>query len=173
MNQIFKIITNLVFGLLLIIAAMLLVAYLPLPNNFKLLVVETGSMEPTIQTGSVVVVSRANDYQPGDIITFRDSTRSKTSVTHRIVELENGQFVTKGDANDSADFNKVTSANIVGKVRLWIPYIGYVLAAVRTRIGVILVIGIPTLVIIGDQISKIFAEAKKIKAKKEADKADV
>lgn len=166
MNRAFKIITNVIFALLIVIGAMLLLSYLPMPNNFRTLVVETGSMEPTIKTGSVVVVSKASSYQTGDIITFQDSARSKTSITHRIKEVKDGQFVTQGDANQSADFNKVSSANIIGKVRFWIPYLGYVLAFVRTRLGIVLVIAIPAAVIIVDQIWKIRNEIKSLKAKK-------
>lgn len=64
-------------------------------------VVLSGSMEPEIPTGSVVVVDgRKKEWNPGDVITYR---RGNMVVTHRIVEKSEEGYYTKGDANAEED----------------------------------------------------------------------
>ena len=64
-------------------------------------VVLSGSMEPEIPTGSVVVVDgRKKEWNPGDVITYR---RGNMVVTHRIVEKSEEGYCTKGDANAEED----------------------------------------------------------------------
>ncbi|WP_235481322.1 signal peptidase I [Agromyces sp. Leaf222] len=72
------------------------------------LIVVSGSMQPGIRTGDLVVgVPRAiEEVTPGDVITLT-STQTRKLVTHRVVAIEpsaGGFAVTmKGDANDAAD----------------------------------------------------------------------
>lgn len=84
-------------------------------------IVLSGSMEPTITSGSLVYVVQTGDYQPGDVITY---THDSVTVTHRIVEEKNGGYVTKGDANDQRDADLVERNKVHGKALLWVPYYG-------------------------------------------------
>ena len=64
----------------------------------------------------------------GDVIQFRQS--KDVSVLHRVIEIDGEDrveyFVTKGDANSSPDADPVIPENIVGKVVLTIPKVGWV-----------------------------------------------
>lgn len=84
--------------------------------------VQTGSMEPEIPTGSLLLIHKQTDYQVGDVITYLFDPESLT-VTHRIVFLEGDTVTTKGDANNKTD-QPFTSDKIIGKVVLSVPYFG-------------------------------------------------
>ena len=163
---------NSIFLLLLLgVAGLFLAPMLPIQNPVEIRIVESGSMEPAIMTGSLVIISPASSYAPGDVITFK-SPSTRVPTTHRIANIEesNGNlvFTTKGDANEEAD-NTVTSyESIIGKVFVAIPYAGYVLDFARQPIGFALLIGLPAVLIIFGEIEKICVELrKKSKAKKE------
>ncbi len=115
--------------------------------------VVTGSMRPKLPIGSVVFTIPAKNYEVGNIITFR---RGNISVTHRIVDIKNGRYVTKGDANNAADPQMVVKENIVGRDFLIIPYLGKFTNFLKTIPGFILFLGIPILL-------HVFLEAKIIK----------
>ncbi len=124
-----KIISNIFYGLFIIlllgVAGLFLLPTLPLQQNISMKIVESGSMEPAIKTGSLVVVAPASSYFVGDIITF-ESTSADVPTTHRITEVkeENGLqvFVTKGDANEEADTNVAKETAVIGKVLVSVPY---------------------------------------------------
>ena len=166
--KISKIISNLITVILAFAALLVIISLFPVTGNYKILVVQSGSMEPAIKTGSVVIVKPADNYQINDIITFVDKDGGK-STTHRIVktETENGEtyFVTKGDANNAEDNNKITEDKIIGKVLFSIPYAGYAAAAAKEPLGFTLLIIVPAGLIIFEEIGKIRKELRKRKEK--------
>lgn len=91
--------------------------------------VATGSMEPTIGVGDVVVVVRTDPdrLQTGDIVRYR---KDNYSVIHRIVAREEGEsgqadaFITQGDNNNGPDADPVSPEQIMGKVILIVPNAG-------------------------------------------------
>lgn len=84
--------------------------------NFKLFIVASGSMEPTLKVNELIFVKSQKEYRIGDIITFYDETLGATT-THRIVDIDtNGEITTKGDYNNTEDDNKITNEKIIGKV---------------------------------------------------------
>lgn len=95
----------------------------------KLLIVLSASMGSALPVGSLAVSVPQEEYRVGDIVTFKipDSTEL---LTHRIVKVDstNGikTFKTQGDANDVVDDWETASEDIVGKVVLRIPYLGYI-----------------------------------------------
>ncbi len=105
--------------------------------------VYTGSMEPAIPVGSVVMIKIVNpdDLKIGDVICFKVS--GPESVTHRILSIANGTFITKGDANNGPDIWAVEKQNVIGKVEMTIPLVGYLGYFVRTPIGFAIMIIIP------------------------------
>ena len=94
--------------------------------GFSLLQVQTGSMVPEYEIGTVVVTKKvdARELAVGDVISFYslDKDISGKVNTHRIVEIEHGgddnapYFTTKGDHNNKVDKTKVWPSQIVGKV---------------------------------------------------------
>lgn len=147
------------------IALLLIVSVFPIPGNYKALVVLSGSMEPMIKVGSVVIVKPSEDYKVGDIITF--SKGSKTPTTHRIADIEQEEskvlYTVKGDANEDPDLEKVLKENVIGKVFFSIPYLGYPLNFAKQPIGFLLLVWTPAIIIVLEEINNIRAEIKKRK----------
>ena len=125
--------------------------------------VYTGSMEPAIPVGSIVIIKPVNPetLKIGDIICFKLS--EPTSITHRIINITDEGFITKGDANEDPDQWIVKKENVIGKAILTVPFIGYLGYFVRTPIGFILLILLPASLIIIMEIRNIMKEAKKTK----------
>lgn len=165
-----KIISNLFTVFVFAVVLLIVVSILPIPGNYKLLIVQSGSMEPAIKTGSVVIVKPVKDYKANDVITFADGRKDGTT-THRIVDVEvvsgQTQYITKGDANNAEDSSKVSENKIVGKVLTSIPYAGYILAMAKKPIGFVLLVVVPCAMIILEEVGKIWKELKKKKASKE------
>ena len=79
---------------------------------FFLFEVQTGSMHGTIEAGDWIIIKGTKDVKVGDIVTYRSSN---DYITHRIIESYRGTYITKGDANNSAD-EPIDQSQIVGKV---------------------------------------------------------
>ena len=121
-------------GLLLTAGLVLVVVLAGLLAGLRPFVVRSGSMAPAIATGDVVVTRPVHPDQvgPGDIVTFRDPSRSDSLVTHRVVEVDRVgdqySFVTKGDANTGAEEWSVAAGGTVGARVVVIPKAGYLMA---------------------------------------------
>ncbi len=154
-------------GAIALIAVLLIVSVLPITGNYKILTVLSGSMEPGIKVGSVVVVKPSKDYKIRDIITFGEVSKTKTPTTHRIYEMkvEGGQpiYITKGDANNAPDQKEITAREIIGKVLFDVPYAGYAVDTAKKPFGFMLIIVVPAALIIFDEIKKIIGHIKKLK----------
>jgi signal peptidase len=125
--------------------------------TYKSFVVQSGSMEPAIMTGDIVVVSHQEKYFVNDVVTFYDADHK--IITHRLVEINN-EYLTKGDANRSFDEAKVSSSQIIGKVILVVPRLGYLMAFIKTTKGLIILVLIPAAIYIIDELLKIMKNAK-------------
>lgn len=167
------------FGALIFVALVVIVSAFPIKGNIQLKVVESGSMEPAIKTGSVALIKPAAFYKIGDIITFEGNFKNakgqKVPTTHRIVEMKvnrgNPIYITKGDANEEQDTKEIAQKQVIGKVYLAIPYLGYAIATARTTYGFLALIIIPAAIIMWDQFGKILSEIKKMKEGKKMGKA--
>lgn len=143
-----------------LVAVMLALSFWTNSNGIiktKPYIVQSGSMEPTIMTGDIIIVSPQAKYYRNQVITFKDS--GERVVTHRIVgdgRNEDGPFVTKGDANQTTDEEEVTPVQIIGKVIFTLPKLGYVVAYSRTPAGLVLLVIVPMTIIAYDEIKKIF-----------------
>lgn len=105
--------------------------------GLEMFVVTSGSMEPGIDPGDVVMVD-VGEKRPevGDVITFKPQDSSSVFITHRIVSVRGGdkspaEFVTKGDANPSIDLEPVLTNQVVGAVVAVIPVMGRVTLGLR------------------------------------------
>lgn len=100
-------------------------------TGLRPLVVKSGSMEPTIPTGGMVLVRTipAADIQVGDVVAVErpDRTRVTHRVTGIVLEGATAQLTLKGDANDDPDPLPVTVA-AAGKLVASVPSIGRVSA---------------------------------------------
>lgn len=157
--------------LLVIVGTTLTISLLPIKGNIKLLTVLSGSMEPTIKTGSIILIKPVNNYKVGDIITFGEMTNITVPKTHRIASTEiiNGTqyYATKGDANKSEDASKIKAEDIKGKVLFWVPYLGYAVSSIQTKRGFLLLIIIPCVLIMFSEVKKILDNFKEDNKKEE------
>ena len=125
-------------------------------------VVISGSMEPAIQTGSVVIVRPIvpDTIRKGDIIMF-SSLDMKSLTTHRVVNAENEptlRFITKGDANKNSDITPIVPGQIVGIVAVTIPYLGILTQFIKTPLGFTLFFLIPAMILIGREVLDLWRE---------------
>ena len=95
--------------------------------KYYAIAIASGSMEPNINVGDVVIIDQKNrEYDIGDIIAYK---KDKIIIVHRIVrkiKVSNSfVYYTKGDANKSIDNYPIDEKIVLGKVNLKIPYIGY------------------------------------------------
>ena len=138
--------------------------------GYEVKIVQSGSMEPAIMTGGIVVISPSSLYSVGDVVTYGRDTKNSIPVTHRIVEKmgegRSATYITKGDANEDNDPKAVTSRELIGKVAFTIPYIGYVIQFARTPLGFATLIGIPALVIVLDELANVVWEVRVYLARK-------
>lgn len=145
---------------------------------FNAYVVLSGSMLPTIQIKDIVVTKKIpeSELEIGDIITFisPDPRWGGISITHRIIDIyfdeEKGihTYKTKGDYNNVADAAAVPNENILGKVILKIPKLGYIQDIVASKGGLIICVLIPSLAILSYDIMKALKKlGKKAKIIKE------
>lgn len=144
------------FGSLLFVGLLVVVSGLNIPGGYKLYTVQSGSMEPTIHTGSIVTVQPQAEYQKGDIVTIRESAYSNVTLTHRIVDVKTKEgsifYVTRGDANKTNDGEERPKANVIGKEIATVPYIGYILAYAKTKNGLLFLIIIPCLMLLVNEL---------------------
>lgn len=92
------------------------------------MVVTTGSMQPAINPGDIVLSAPPEDgvrLDAGTVITFEDPVRPGELITHRIDTVNpDGSYTTRGDANSSADSYEVTTEELTGVGRLLVPAVG-------------------------------------------------
>ena len=138
------------------------ISVLNLPGGYKLFTVQSGSMQPAFKIGSLVVVKPAGEYVIGDVITFKNAP---PTTTHRIQNISEGIYTTKGDANDAPDSEPARREQILGKVVLAVPYAGFPVAFAKSKEGFMLLIVIPATIIIYGEILNIKNEIKKLKKK--------
>lgn len=142
----------------------------PLVGN-RALIVRSGSMEPAISVGDVVIVREPRGvrggiaYSVGDAIAYNVPGKEGMVVTHRITKVNetvNGtKYVTKGDANQEEDSWVVTEKDILGKEWLVVPWVGTLLAFAKSRVGFLSLVVVPAVVVILSELRVIWGEFRK------------
>ena len=136
--KIIKKIINVLTTLIIVVGGIFLVLYL---FGIVPYVILSGSMEPTIKTGSLCLIDKKVDVQDikkKDVIAFK--LDDGTLVTHRVDKINKDGIITKGDNNKRVDDGVVTANNYVGKNIFWIPKVGYVVMAFQSTRGKIVLI---------------------------------
>ena len=108
---------------------------LPTIFGFGQVIVISGSMEPTISAGDLLIIREQSQYQVDDIVTYE---WGNSLCTHRIVSIEGDQMITKGDANNTTD-EPTALALINGKVVFTIPGFGNFILFLKTPFGLLLI----------------------------------
>ena len=138
MEKIFNLYRNILFVIAIIMIGILI---LPMIVGIRPFVVLSGSMEPVIHTGSLCYINQkveSADIVTGDVIAFNVDDET---VVHRVIGFDdNGNFITKGDANDVQDIAPVPIDNFAGKQVFTIPYMGYVSQWLQSKVGIVFVV---------------------------------
>lgn len=141
-------------------AGLLLAIALPLAVGARPLTVLSGSMEPTLATGDVVVVERIRpqDVHVGDVVTYRDPDGSL--VTHRVRGVrprgERVELITRGDANNASERWTLASDGELSRALYRVPLAGRVLVRTSSPEGRLALIVLPLLLLGAWQIKRIW-----------------
>ena len=148
--------------LLLGTAALLLATRFALPGGWRVYSVLTGSMEPAVPAGSLIINKaplQAEDIQKDTIITFAEPGLENQFITHRVHEVKAQEgsrtFITKGDANAEPDSWTLPYGRIQGVYKFHAPYAGRVLEFMKSPFGLVIFIIVPVVVIMVDEIRSI------------------
>lgn len=127
-------------------------------RGYRFFYVITGSMEPTIEAGSLIIIKKVDPetLEEGDIIAYisRDPAIYGMVNTHRVVKIyedeERGgrEFTTKGDANNEVDILRVTPGDIQGKVIRYsnsAKWLSIFLVFINTKAGFFVVVLVPVM----------------------------
>ena len=167
---IFSIVYYVVLAVVIAVAVILVLPVLPIQGNIQTKVVLSGSMEPAIHVGSVIVIKPEDTYAVGDVVTFGKDTKTNIPTTHRLFasHIQNGvlYYQTKGDANEDPDAREITSKDIEGKVLFSIPYLGYFIDFAKRPLGFFIIIILPAAFIVLDELRKIYIEMRNMRGKK-------
>ncbi|OHA90185.1 MAG: signal peptidase I [Candidatus Zambryskibacteria bacterium RIFCSPHIGHO2_01_FULL_46_30] len=152
-----------------LLGLLLITSLFPVSGNIQVKIVQSGSMEPAIKTGAMVVIRPSSEYRIGDVIMFGKDTKTEVPTTHRIVadEVRSGVFyyTTQGDANEDPDPQQVAQSEVIGKVLFSISYLGYVLDFAKKPLGFALLIGVPAVIVVFDEGTNIWRETKRLRKK--------
>jgi signal peptidase len=140
------------YGIMILLIAAAVFTFLAPHFGWRVDAVFSGSMEPQLKTGGVVLTRpvEAGDIKVGDIITFHSPLHEQL-ISHRVISVEDGSplnFQTKGDANEDADPFVVPAQSVVGEICFHMPYLGYAAQFIKTPLGLLLTLCLPGLVII-------------------------
>ncbi|MDD1748059.1 MAG: signal peptidase I [Methanomassiliicoccales archaeon] len=132
--------------LALLVGFVILLALSPI-TGLRFDVILSGSMSSSINVGDLVVVTHhsPDHLKVGDVIVFR-SPISNGQICHRIISISQVDgslvFQTQGDNNEDPDPFTLQSDNIIGKVQLCIPAMGYVVQWLRGPFGILAIIAL-------------------------------
>ncbi|MDQ4123971.1 MAG: signal peptidase I [Actinomycetota bacterium] len=125
-----------------VVVIVLLVATIgPRLLPYRTFTVLSGSMEPTIPTGSMIFDREvdASQLTRGDVVTFHPPGQPDKLVSHRVVRVEETKqgsvLVTRGDANGVADDWRIPAEGRGLRYEFHVPYLGYVVGGLLTPMG--------------------------------------
>lgn len=161
----FKILLKIIsFCLYLILFLFFILLVAPRLFGFMPLTVVSGSMIPKFAVGTIIYYKEVpiDRLKEGDIIVYQ---LNGNNVTHRIKEITDKGFITKGDANNTADPMVVRDFQIEGKVMNFsIPELGkYLYYFYTDQILIIIVFAF----LIFDFLVDIFSHSKSKQKKKQ------
>lgn len=150
LSSVWEFATRTVLGLLVAVGAVVSIGSL---MGYRSLTVVSGSMEPAVHVGDVVLVRpiAPATLRVGDVVTFRNPANEDELITHRVrsVRIADGivSVTTKGDANNTVERWSVSEDGSVGLVSVQVHRLGFALAWISTRTGRLTLVVVPVLVL--------------------------
>jgi len=125
------------FTVAAVLLGLLIIAYAVVPKY----IIGSGSMQPTLPVGTIVIVQPVDTLKPTDIITFQQEGDTRPTTHTFIGYAKDGSLMTKGDANLTPDVHNppLTMEDVKGKVvyALFIPRL--IGAALVALVGIMLI----------------------------------
>jgi signal peptidase len=137
----------------LIVLGLLAITIGPRFLPYQALIVRSGSMSPTIPTGSIVFYTKidSSKVKVGDVIVFQKPGSTNEKVTHRVYKIGQGAtgryFITKGDANGTPDDWQVPAVGTGWIARFHVPTVGYALVDLQSTLARLLLLVIPAILL--------------------------
>ncbi|MFC2020627.1 signal peptidase I [Chloroflexota bacterium] len=134
-------------------------------DGYNLYLVRSESMKPAILMGDLIItgplLNQLNrEVKPGTVVTYEYKNEL---ITHRVQSIDENTLVTKGDATEDPDPWTVTMSDVRGIYLFKIPYVGYMLNFIHTKLGWFLTIIIPGALLVlwltKDILKEAFSEA--------------
>ncbi len=148
---------------------------LPLAFGMHSFTVLSGSMEPTIATGDVIVVKTISPLEAkvGDVISFRDPENAERLLSHRVIQMrvlpEGVAFVTKGDANTGVERWQIARNGTIGKAQYHVPKIGYLTNRLGSKFGRLAFLVLPLILLAGLELRRLWSTDDEDDSKEPAD----
>ena len=136
-------------------------AFIYFSPGYDTYLVRSESMKPAINIGDMIITGPMNgpfdgEVKPGAIVTYE---HGKGLVTHRVLSVDGSNLVTKGDATEEPDSWEVTMSDVKGVYLFKIPYVGYALNFIRSKLGWFVVIILPATLLVALLVKEIVKEA--------------
>jgi signal peptidase len=136
--------------------------------GWQALSVPTGSMRPSMPSGSLALVHRVpnSTLKVGDVITYTNPMTMKSTITHRITKIQKPhgsamKITTQGDANPTPD-QPFVAGLVKGRAVWHVPYVGAGLMWAKTWTGIAVLIYLPALIIMINESRKLRDYYKKM-----------
>lgn len=152
-------------GTILLIGMIFACAVVVVPKvaGLSVYAVISGSMEPTIPTGSLVFVEKVEPEEllTNDIVAYNSQIAGGGVITHRVIEIkkEERSFITKGDANSSSDVTPVKFEQLVGRVKSFIPGLGKLALFLSEKSGKLIAGGVILVALFLNLLASFFEKA--------------
>lgn len=105
--------------------------------GYRIYIVHTGSMMPTLNPGDAVLDRPAPaSVHSGEVITFAVHSGPDSVVTHRVASVDGATVKTKGDANRTVDPWTLHVSQVVGSQLVALPHMGYLLVYLQHPQGI-------------------------------------
>lgn len=142
-----------VFAVAFVAASIVSLASLPTFLGLRSFVILSGSMEPTISTGSIAIARPvpSDSLQVGDVIAFQSQSAAGLPTVHRIIDIQDRQgtrhYTTRGDANtgEDAEFTMPpTALRVIGAI----PFVGYLVFYAAQPMATVALVIIPLVLLV-------------------------
>ena len=108
-------------------------------SGYFLAIVGSGSMEPELSVGDLLIIKSEDFYTKGDVVTF--VTPRGAMVTHEIIEVTRSGYITRGRANNISD-GEILPQRVLGKILFVFPGVGLVADLLLSPAGIVLMLSI-------------------------------
>ena len=110
--------------------------HMPMPFGYGAAVVLSGSMEPELSVGDLILVRETDQIEVNDIVVYQSGS---SLVVHRVMDIQENMVTTQGDANNVAD-EPIDLSLVKGEVFFYLPAVGTFVNFLKAPIGIILTI---------------------------------